>query len=51
MSWRRSKPHCDELGVPAAVSEVVARGGEGGAELAEAVLAGLDEAEPVPAAL
>ena len=33
--------HCDELGVPAAVSEVVARGGEGGLALAEAVLAAL----------
>ncbi|MDI7246270.1 MAG: formate--tetrahydrofolate ligase [Bacillota bacterium] len=30
--------HCEELGVRSAISEVVARGGEGGIELAEAVL-------------
>ncbi|HHW14845.1 MAG TPA: formate--tetrahydrofolate ligase [Firmicutes bacterium] len=30
--------HCEEQGVPAAVSEVVARGGAGGVELAEKVL-------------
>ncbi|MGQ9780196.1 MAG: formate--tetrahydrofolate ligase [Bacillota bacterium] len=34
--------HCDRLGVPAAVSEVVAKGGEGGLALAEAVLAALE---------
>ncbi|MGE5549855.1 MAG: formate--tetrahydrofolate ligase [Bacteroidota bacterium] len=37
------KAHCEELGAPAAVSEVVARGGEGGLELAESVLAGLEK--------
>ena len=35
------RQHCAELGVRAAVSEVVARGGEGGVELAEAVLEAL----------
>ncbi|MBI2915073.1 MAG: formate--tetrahydrofolate ligase [Firmicutes bacterium] len=37
--------HCDELGVRAAVSEVVARGGEGGVEMAEAVLESLAKDE------
>jgi formate--tetrahydrofolate ligase len=38
---------CEALGVPFAVSEIFARGGEGGVELAEAVLASA-EAEPKP---
>ncbi|MDI3281058.1 MAG: formate--tetrahydrofolate ligase [Bacillota bacterium] len=36
--------HCEEQGVPAAVSEVVARGGAGGEELAEKVLQVLEKA-------
>jgi formate--tetrahydrofolate ligase len=35
--------HCRSLGVNAALSEVVARGGEGGIQLAEAVLKALEE--------
>ncbi|MCR4401844.1 MAG: formate--tetrahydrofolate ligase [Firmicutes bacterium] len=38
--------HCEELGVRSAVSEVVARGGDGGRELAEAVLDALERDEP-----
>ncbi|MEW5865496.1 MAG: formate--tetrahydrofolate ligase [Bacillota bacterium] len=38
--------HCEELGVRAALSEVVARGGEGGIELAEAVLDALEHEKP-----
>jgi formate--tetrahydrofolate ligase len=37
------KNHCQGLGVPAAISEVVAKGGDGGVELARAVLKALDE--------
>ncbi|MGE5530105.1 MAG: formate--tetrahydrofolate ligase [Patescibacteria group bacterium] len=37
------KAHCDKLGAPAALSEVVARGGKGGMALAEAVLAELEK--------
>ena len=36
------KKHCDAMGVRSAVSEVVARGGEGGIELAEEVLKALE---------
>jgi len=36
---------CKELGVVAAISEVVAKGGEGGLELAEAVLSALSKGE------
>jgi len=36
------RQHCADLGVRAAVSQVVARGGEGGIELANAVLEALD---------
>ncbi len=36
------RDYCRQLGVSAAVSEVVARGGQGGVELAEAVLAVLE---------
>ncbi|HZJ57567.1 MAG TPA: formate--tetrahydrofolate ligase [Clostridia bacterium] len=35
--------HCQDLGINAALSEVVARGGDGGVELAKAVLNALDE--------
>ena len=35
--------HCKSLGVAAALSEVVAKGGHGGVELAETVLAALEE--------
>ena len=38
--------HCGELGVPAAVADVAARGGEGGLELAEAVLAAMEGSRP-----
>ncbi|MEW6228763.1 MAG: formate--tetrahydrofolate ligase [Bacillota bacterium] len=38
--------HCEELGVRSAISEVVARGGEGGIELAEAVLDALEHEKP-----
>ena len=37
------KDHCTELGVPAARSEVVAKGGDGGVELAWAVLDALNQ--------
>lgn len=37
------KNHCREIGVRVAVSEVVARGGEGGIELAEQVLEALEK--------
>ncbi|HHV61247.1 MAG TPA: formate--tetrahydrofolate ligase [Firmicutes bacterium] len=40
------KRHCEELGVRAAVSEVVAKGGDGGRELAEAVLDALEKEKP-----
>ncbi len=36
------KEHCDKLGVRSAISEVVARGGEGGLELGEAILDALE---------
>ena len=39
------RDYCRDLQVPAAVSEVVARGGEGGVELAQTVLAVLDSQE------
>ncbi|MFZ5898311.1 MAG: formate--tetrahydrofolate ligase [Bacillota bacterium] len=39
------KKHCEEAGVPAAVSEVVARGGAGGEELATKVLEILERNE------
>ncbi|HHY46549.1 MAG TPA: formate--tetrahydrofolate ligase [Firmicutes bacterium] len=35
--------HCNELGVRAAISEVVARGGEGGIDLAREVLSAIEE--------
>lgn len=38
--------HCEELGVRSAISEVVARGGEGGIELAQAVLDALEHEKP-----
>lgn len=38
--------HCAEMGVPAAMADVVARGGEGGIELAEAVLATMEKSQP-----
>ncbi|NPV79139.1 MAG: formate--tetrahydrofolate ligase [Firmicutes bacterium] len=38
--------HCDKLGVRAAISEVVARGGEGGLDLAREVLAAIEEEKP-----
>ncbi|WP_324669489.1 formate--tetrahydrofolate ligase [Geochorda subterranea] len=38
--------HCQEMGVRAAVADVVARGGEGGVELAETVLATLERERP-----
>ena len=37
------KRHCDAMGVRSAISEVVARGGEGGIELAEEVLKALEQ--------
>lgn len=37
------KKHCDAMGVRSAISEVVARGGEGGIELAEEVLKALEQ--------
>jgi formate--tetrahydrofolate ligase len=37
------KKHCDALGVRSALSDVVARGGEGGIELAKEVLEALDK--------
>ena len=37
------KEHCDALGVRSALSDVVARGGEGGIELANEVLEALDK--------
>lgn len=37
------REHCDQLGVPAAVSRVVAEGGSGGEELARTVLDALNE--------
>ncbi len=37
------KKHCDTLGVRSAISEVVARGGEGGIELAQEVLQALEQ--------
>lgn len=37
------KDHCKELGVRAAISEVVAKGGEGGRELAQAVVEATEE--------
>jgi formate--tetrahydrofolate ligase len=40
------KKHCDDLGVRAAISEVVGRGGEGGIELAEEVLDSLENEKP-----
>ncbi len=43
---RRLGEHCGELGVPSAVSEVVARGGEGGIELAETVLDEIERTRP-----
>lgn len=36
------REHCAQLGVPCAISEVYSRGGEGGKELAEAVMRVLD---------
>lgn len=38
--------HCSKLGVRAAISEVVARGGEGGLDLAREVLAAVEEGRP-----
>lgn len=40
------KKHCDDMGVRAAISEVVARGGEGGIELANEVLDALENEKP-----
>ncbi len=37
------KRHCDAMGVRSAISEVVARGGEGGIELAQEVLKALEQ--------
>ena len=37
------KKHCDAMGVRSAISEVVARGGEGGIELAQEVLKALEQ--------
>ena len=37
------RKHCGELGVPCAISEVFAKGGEGGNELAQAVMKVLEE--------
>ena len=40
------KKHCDDLGVRAAISEVVGRGGDGGFELAKEVLDSLEHEKP-----
>ena len=39
------KKHCDAMGVRSAISEVVAKGGEGGIELAKEILAALEHDE------
>jgi formate--tetrahydrofolate ligase len=44
--WEKVRTHCHELGVGFALSDVFARGGEGGLDLANAVLATLPERTP-----